>query len=66
MDDIERLDLAVRAQLAAITADHVHDRTARLDRQYAPVARAIEEYVKLYGRDADPTDEFDDFLGLVI
>jgi hypothetical protein len=66
MDNTERLDLAVQAQLAAVVADRVRDRTASVEQQYAPVARAIEDYVKLYGRDADPFDEFDIFLGLVI
>jgi len=66
MDNAERLDLAVRARLAAIRADQARDRTALLERQYAPVSRAIEAYVKLYGREADPADDFDVFLGLVI
>ena len=66
MDHAERLDLAVRAQLAAIRADQARDRTALLERHYAPVSRAIEAYVELYGREADPADDFDVFLGLVI
>ena len=66
MDKAERLDLAVRVQLAAIRADEVRTRTALLERQYAPVAKAIEGYVGLYGRDADPADDFDVFVGLVV
>lgn len=66
MEKAERLDLAVRARLASIRADEVRARTALLERQYAPVARAIEAYVGLYGRDADPSDDFDGFVGLVV
>jgi hypothetical protein len=66
MDKAERLELAVRAQLAAIRADQARERTAVLERHYAPVARAIEAYVAVYGREADPADDFDVFLGLVI
>jgi hypothetical protein len=66
MDKAERLDLAVRARLASIRADQVRERTELLERQYAPVSRAIEAYVKQYGRDADPFDDFDVFVGLVI
>jgi hypothetical protein len=66
MDRAERLDLAVRARLASIKADRVRERTALLDRQYAPVARAIEDYVERHGRDADPFDDFDTFIGLIV
>jgi len=66
MDKAERLDLAVRVQLAAIRADEVRTRTALLERQYAPIARAIEAYLGLYGRDADPADDFEVFVGLVV
>lgn len=66
MNKSERLELAVQARLASIKADQVRDRTDVLDRQYAPVARAIEAYVGLYGRDADPADDFDGFVGLVV
>jgi hypothetical protein len=66
MDNAERLNLAVRAQLAAIRADQARDRTALLERHYAPIAKAIEAYVEMYGREADPADDFDVFLGLVI
>ena len=66
MDRAERLDLAVRARLASIEADRVRERTASLDRQYMPVARAIEEYVEQHGRRADPFDDFDTFIGLIV
>jgi hypothetical protein len=66
MDKAERLDLAVRARLASIRADQVRERTELLERQYAPVSRAIEAYVEQYGRDADLFDDFDVFVGLVI
>jgi hypothetical protein len=52
LDRAERLDLAVRARLDSIRADWVRERTAILDRQYAPVARAIQDYVERHGRDA--------------
>jgi len=66
MDKSERLDLAVRARLASIRADQVRERTRVLERQYASVARAIEAYVEQYGTAADPFDDFDAFLGLII
>src|SRR3954447_21513504 len=66
MDKAERLEIAVRARLASIRADQVRERTGLLERQYAPVLRAIEAYVKQYGRDADPFDDFGVFVGLVI
>jgi hypothetical protein len=66
MDKAERLDLAVRTRLASIRADQVRERTEMLERHYAPVSRAIKAYVELYGRDADPFDDFDVFLGLII
>jgi hypothetical protein len=66
MDRAARLDLAVRARLASIRADRMLERTSLLDRQYISVTRAIEEYVELYGRDADPFDDFDTFVGLIL
>jgi hypothetical protein len=66
MDRAARLDLAVRARLALIEADRTRERTAPLDRQYVPVVRAIEEYVGRHGRDADPFDDFDAFVGLLV
>jgi hypothetical protein len=66
MDRAERLDLAVRARLAAIRADQVRERTASLDRQYVPVVKAIEDYMGRHGNDADPFDDFDVFLGLIV
>ena len=66
MDKSERLELAVRARLASIRADRARERTAVLERQYAPVSRAIEAYVEQYGKAADPSDDFDAFLGLII
>jgi hypothetical protein len=66
MDKSERLDLAVRARLASLRADQVRERTRLLDRQYASVSRAIEAYVEQYGTAADPSDDFDAFLGLII
>jgi hypothetical protein len=44
----------------------MRERTAILDRQYVPVARAIEEYVGRHGRDADPFDDFDAFIGMIV
>jgi phosphate uptake regulator len=66
MDRAARLDLAVRARLASIRANQVRERTALLDRQYVSVARAIEEYVEQHGRGADPFDDFDTFIGLIV
>jgi hypothetical protein len=66
MDRAARLDLAVRTRLALIEADRTRERTASLDRQYVPVARAIEEYVERHGRHADPFDDFDTFIGLIV
>lgn len=66
MDKSERLNLAVEAQLASIRAGQVRERTAILERHYGPIARAINAYLDLYGREADPADHLDVFLGLVI
>lgn len=66
MDKSERLDLAVRARLASIRADRVHERTGLLERRYAPIAGAIEAYVEQYGKAADPSDDFDAFLESII
>jgi hypothetical protein len=66
MDRAARLDLAVRARLASIRADQVRERTALLDRQYISVARAIEEYIERHGRHADPFDDFDTFIELIV
>jgi hypothetical protein len=66
MDKAERLDLAIRVRLASIRSDQVRERTGLLEREYAPVSRAIEAYVKQYGEQSDPFDDFDVFLGLLI
>ena len=66
MDRAARLDLAVRSRLASIRADRVRERTGILDRQYVSVARAIEDYVERHGRHADPFDDFDTFIGLIV
>jgi hypothetical protein len=66
MDKAQRLDLAAQARLASLRAGRVRERTASLERQYALVSKAIEAYVERYGKEADPSDDFDAFLELII
>src|SRR5215212_6508758 len=65
MDKSERLDLAVRAHLASVRADQAEERSALLDRKFAPVIKAIDQYMNLYGEDVGPADHFDVLMGLI-
>jgi len=66
MDKAERLALAVKAQVASIRADQARERSALLERRYAPVTKAFEAYEQLYGGGTDPADHFDVLLSLIV
>jgi hypothetical protein len=64
MDRPARLALAVKAQVASIRADQAQERSALLERKYAPIDNAIDAYTKLYGEEADLADHFDVLMRL--